>query len=63
MLRRLLFPTVAFLLFAAAVIATPQPATAFVCNHKYCNEEYQDCWGLRYWNCIDTGPLCGDQIC
>jgi len=63
MLKKLLFVTSAFALLAASVLATPEPATALHCNNWYCNEQYNDCWGLMYSHCIDSGFWCGDDMC
>lgn len=66
MLRKLLFPSLALVALVAISLSTPQPATAYLCDHQDCDAFSLSCTPQLYWNCFGAGgdeECTGEQVC
>jgi hypothetical protein len=65
MLKRLLFPTSAFLVLALASTLSPEPARAGHCNNKVCWNGWmcRIATGGPSSHCIDGGESCAWDWC
>jgi hypothetical protein len=63
MLRKLMFPTVAFLALLLAVASTPKPAIAGDCDHQHCDQQTNECRPYANYNCSKVTPICHDNSC
>lgn len=65
MIKKLLFPTVAFAALAIAVVATPQQGrAAYHCSDSTCPQwENEGCDPWTGFHCIDNGPQIACELC
>ena len=63
MIKKLLFPTAAFLILVGSIAINPKPVRAIHCNDMFCFPEMGDCLPGENLHCIPHSTGCASDGC